>query len=210
VVREITGVEGVADMACGYDHCLALLRDGKLKAWGSNRYGQLGNGTTVDSLVPVAVAGDLPAFTGITAGSEHTCALDTTGEAWCWGFNRFGQLGQGSPGETPLTRPSRVIGNLAATALDAGGVNTCALVVGGSVSCWGNNSNGELGTGTTTSSARPTLVLGLRGATSVSAGGAACATLPGGRADCWGGNSSGQLGLGTTDDSSVPAPVIDP
>ena len=78
------------------------------------------------------------------------------------------------------------------------------------MSCWGNNRDGELGTGTTTSSARPTLVLGLRGATSVSAGGHACATLPGGRADCWGDNYFGGLGNGTTRHSPLPVPVIDP
>jgi alpha-tubulin suppressor-like RCC1 family protein len=206
----VGGLAGVTDLTAGSWHNCALLSDRTVRCWGGNQFGQLGDGTTVDSLVPVPLTGFLPRFVAVTAGDEHTCALDPSGEAWCWGFNRFGQLGQGSPGETPLTTPSRVLGTLRATALDAGGANTCALVVGGSVSCWGNNSNGELGTGTTTSSARPTLVLGLRGATALSAGGAACAMLPGGRADCWGDNSSGQLGLGTTDDSSVPAPVIDP
>lgn len=206
----VASLSGVTELTAGSWHHCALSGDGTVRCWGGNQYGQLGDGTTTDSLVPVPVAGSLPQISQVSAGSEHTCALDTTGEAWCWGFNRYGQLGQGSPGETPLTTPSRVIGNLSATQLDAGGVNTCALVTGGSVSCWGGNDDGQLGTGTTTSSARPTLVLGLRVATSVSAGGSSCATLPGGRADCWGNNVSGQLGTGTLDDSAVPVPVIDP
>lgn len=206
----VAGLTDVTQLTSGAGHHCALLADGAVRCWGSNQFGQLGNGTTVDSLLPVAVAPNLPPVTQITAGTEHTCALDPSGEVWCWGFNRYGQLGQGSPSETPRTVPDRVLPRLAATAIDAGGANTCALVVGGSVSCWGDNSNGQLGTGTTTSSARPTLVLGLRGATSVSAGGTACATVPGGRADCWGDGFSGQLGNGRTTDSAVPVAVIDP
>ncbi|MFN7149382.1 MAG: RCC1 repeat-containing protein, partial [Microthrixaceae bacterium] len=99
---------------------------------------------------------------------------------------------------------------LAATSVDAGSVHTCALVVGGSVACWGKNANGSLGTGSTADAARPMLVLGLRGALAVSAGEHGCALLPGGRGDCWGANYQGQLGTGTLDNSSVPLPVIDP
>lgn len=206
----VAGLGGVTALTAGSWHQCALLADRSVRCWGDNQFGQLGNGTTTDSATPVPVAGSLPPVTAITAGAEHTCALDATGEAWCWGFNRYGQLGQGSPGETPITIPSRVLGTLGASAIDAGGETTCALVVGGSVSCWGDNTDGGLGTGTTTLSARPNLVLGLRGATSVSAGGASCATLPDGRADCWGGDRSGQLGRGTTDPGPIPAPVIDP
>jgi hypothetical protein len=206
----VNGLSDVTQLTSGsWYHC-ALLGDGSLRCWGSNHFGQLGNGTTVDSYLPVPVAGTLPPVVQVSAGAEHTCALDAAGEVWCWGFNRYGQLGQGSPSEEPLTRPSRVIPTLAATAIDAGGATTCALVVGGSVSCWGDNTSGQLGTGTTTPAARPTLVLGLRNATSVSGSGTACATLPGGRVDCWGNGRSGELGNGRTTNSAVPVAVIDP
>jgi alpha-tubulin suppressor-like RCC1 family protein len=206
----IGGLTGVVQLTAGSWHHCALLGDGSVRCWGGNADGQLGDGTTTDALYPVSVTGSMPPFTQITAGSEHTCALDGSGEVWCWGWNGYGQLGQSSPPSVPVTTPTRAIGNLAATAVDAGAVNTCALVAGGSVSCWGNNSNGELGIGTTTSTFQPMLVLGLRDATSVSAGGSACAMLPGGRADCWGDNVSGQLGNGRTTDSAVPVAVIDP
>ena len=117
----VPGLTGVTQLTAGSSHHCALLTDQTVQCWGGNQFGQLGNGTTTDSLVPVPVAGALPPVSQISAGSGHTCALDTTGEAWCWGFNRQGQLGQGSPSEVPLTTPSRVIGDLAATAIDAGG-----------------------------------------------------------------------------------------
>lgn len=103
------------------------------------------------------------------------------------------------------------MGNLVASSIDAGGAATCAVVADGAVSCWGRNENGAMGNGvTTTTSARPTLVLGITGANSASAGEHGCATLPGGRADCWGFNRSGELGDGTLHSRSVPAPVLDP
>jgi alpha-tubulin suppressor-like RCC1 family protein len=205
----VAGLAGVTQLTSDSFHHCALLTDDSVRCWGSNQFGQLGNGSQVDSFVPVPVVG-LPPVSQVSAGGEHTCALDLDGEVWCWGFNGYGQLGQGSPSLTPGLTPQRVFPQLAATAIDAGAANTCALLVGGSVGCWGANSEGELGTGTTTDAARPMLVLGLRGAVSVSAGGHSCALLPGGRADCWGDNRNGQLGTGTRESSSVPLPVIDP
>ena len=205
----VPGLTDVTGLTSGASHHCARLGDGGVRCWGSNQFGQLGNGTFTDSTLPVPVGAARPAVTEVSAGTDHSCALDASGEVWCWGFNGYGQLGLGSS-SGPVPSPLRAIGTLAATALDAGGVNTCALVVGGSVSCWGDNSNGQLGTGTAASSARPTLVLGVRAATSVSGGGTACSTLPGGRADCWGDGGSGQLGNGRIDDSSVPVAVIDP
>ena len=205
----VGGLTGVTQIAAGSGHTCALLGDGTVRCWGTNANGQLGNGTTTDSLLPVDVVG-LAGVTQITAGSDHTCALDAVGDVRCWGMNYFGQLGRGSSSSDPATTPDLVLRNLEATSIDAGGVVTCALVAGGAVSCWGGNEQGSLGNGITRDSARPTLVLGMTGATSASAGGHSCATLPGGRAACWGSNWSGELGDGTLRPRSVASPVLDP
>lgn len=125
------------------------------------------------------------------AGSVHTCAL-VEGESYCWGYNGFGQLGDGST--TDSTTPETVAMNLQALQVDGGESHTCA-VVGGGVKCWGWNSKGQLGDGTTINRTSPvTAVDANSGATQVSAGYEhSCAIIQGG-VDCWGDNTYGQLG----------------
>jgi alpha-tubulin suppressor-like RCC1 family protein len=89
--------------------------------------------------------------------SEHTCGVITSGAAYCWGANPFGQLGTGST--TPSTVPVAVAGGLAFSALSASGLHTCGLATDGVAYCWGNNTNGQLGIGTTISSDVPVKVL---------------------------------------------------
>ena len=103
------------------------------------------------------------------------------------------------------------MGNLVASSIDAGGAATCAVVADGAVSCWGRNENGAMGNGvTTTTSARPTLVLGITGATRRAPGSTDAQHSRADVADCWGFNRSGELGDGTLHSRSVPAPVLDP
>src|ERR1051325_1623078 len=85
----------VVAVAAGYDHTCALTAVGAVKCWGSNWFGQLGDGTTSDSSVPIDVSGLSTGVTAIAAGSYHTCAIMTTGALKCWGNNWFGQLGNG-------------------------------------------------------------------------------------------------------------------
>ena len=190
--------------AGGYHTC-ALLNTGSIQCWGDNHFDQLGNGTEIDSNVPVPVMGVTTA-TAITAGGYHTCALLNTGSVQCWGWGSYGQIGDGT--DTNSNVPVSVTGVTTATAITAGWNHTCALLNIGSVQCWGENGDGELGNGTDTESNVPVPVMGVTTAIGITAGGNhTCALLNTGSVQCWGGNDNGQLGNGTNTNSTVPVPV---
>jgi alpha-tubulin suppressor-like RCC1 family protein len=173
-------------------------------------------------------AADMAGATAISAGgSRSACALMPGGTVQCWGDNTYGQLGDGTttgpqtccpetgdggvctstPSPCSLT-PVEVSGVTGAMAIAVGGFSACALLSGGAVQCWGDNTYGKLGNGTTTSSSIPVAVSGITGATAVSVGtNSACAVLSGGAVQCWGSNDNGQLGNGSTTDSPVPVAV---
>jgi len=188
-------------------HTCALITGGTVQCWGSNANGQLGNGTTTDSLsTPVAVSG-ITTATAISAGGYHTCALLTDGTVQCWGLNANGQLGNGTT-TSPLSTPVAVTGITTAIAISAGGDQTCALLSGGAVQCWGANSNGQLGNGTIIDSSIPVAVTGITTAAAISAGGEqTCALITGGTVQCWGLNNFGQLGNASTTSSPIPVAV---
>jgi alpha-tubulin suppressor-like RCC1 family protein len=165
---------------------------------------------TMAPTTPVPV---LTGATAISAGHDFACAILSGGTVECWGDNGEGQLGNGmtitGSWMTYSTTPVAVSGLTGATAISAGFDFACALLSGGTIECWGDNSDGKLGDGTTTSSSTPVAVLGLTGATTISAGyRSACALLSGGTVACWGYNAYGQLGNGTTTDSSTPVSVV--
>jgi hypothetical protein len=205
----VTGLSSdVIAVTAGAFHSCALTIAGAVKCWGSNSWGQLGDGTNMAATTPVAVEGLTSGVVAITAGRYFTCALTEAGAALCWGRNDFGQLGNGTT--TDSTVPVSVSGLSSSVARISGGfAHTCAVTDAGAVSCWGSNSHGQLGNGTTTDELVPVQVSGLTsGASGVSTGRYhSCAVAAGGAVRCWGRNSSGQLGNGTMTDSAVPVSV---
>lgn len=201
----------VIDVAAGALHACGLKTDGTVVCWGGNEYGQLGNDTTTDSLVATPVHG-LDNVISVEAGGAHTCALRSDGSLFCWGDNARGQLGDGTT-TTRLT-PTLVSGlGASASALTAGGLHTCAITGTGAAKCWGDNSNGQLGDGTTLQRLTPVAVYGLASNIGgISAGGHhTCAVrASNGRTFCWGLNNNGQLGDGTTNNRLTPTDVVAP
>ncbi len=206
-------------IAAGNAHA-CMIRAGQVYCWGANGNGQLGNGSTINSSVPV------PVYTGgvlsgktliqVVAGFSHTCALDSSGAAYCWGLNSSGQLGNNSVTQSLVPVAVTVSGVLSGktlTQITAGNSHTCALDASGTAYCWGANGNGQLGNNTTTRSPVPVAVStsGVLSGTTLTqiTGGSAhtCALDSTGLAYCWGANGNGQLGNSSTTQSLVPVAV---
>jgi alpha-tubulin suppressor-like RCC1 family protein len=197
------------EFACAVDDT------GQVGCWGGNGSGQLGDGTTTSGAIPVL---NELLFTGSTAvsggtNSDFACGV-SSGLAYCWGDNHSGQLGNRSKVSSPT--PVAVEGLTGTvTSVAAGGDFACAITNGGdagpsgALHCWGNNTYGQLGNGTTTTSSSPVAVKGLAsGVVAVSLGAeSSCALLSDGTVDCWGNDSYGQLGDGKTATSLSPTPV---
>lgn len=200
--------QGVRELASGGGHACALTGEGRLKCWGSNKYGQLGDGTRDDRSTPVDVSGLTRDVNTVSAGEFHTCAIVTGVKLKCWGWNIYGQLGDST--ETDRPTPADVLWLAGTPASVAAGYDfTCALMRAGNVRCWGNNEFGQLGDGANAQHDTPVDVQALGDkALSVGAGFyTACALTAGGEIKCWGNNLHGQLGNGTTASSSVPSVV---
>ena len=199
--------DGAASVAAGGQHSCAVLRDGGVVCWGDNASGQLGDSTTTSSPTPVRARGITNAI-AVTVGRAHSCALLASGRVQCWGDNQWGQVGNGA--QFDATVPYDVSGITTATAIGAGAGadHTCAVISGGAIRCWGLNSQGQLGDGTTVYRRTPVAVSGLSGTTQVSAGTRhTCARLTDGTLRCWGYGAFGQLGDGTTLNRPAPASV---
>jgi alpha-tubulin suppressor-like RCC1 family protein len=211
--RAAVGVKGVSDVStitAGLDYTCAVTSLGAARCWGDNSFGKLGDGTTTDRDLPVGVSDLGSGVSGLSAADAlgHTCALTSTGGVKCWGNNAFGELGNGTT-TTRLT-PIGVSGlTSGAVAVSAGGFYTCAITSAAGIACWGDNSDGALGDGTTTDRSAPVDVSGLTtGVAAVSAGlSHTCAVTTAGAVKCWGNNAFGELGDGTTADGLLPSTV---
>jgi alpha-tubulin suppressor-like RCC1 family protein len=182
---------------------------GTLTTWGSNAFGQLGNGTTSATPVgPGAVAG-LTDVVDVHGGREHVVALTADATVYTWGSNKEGQLGLGdsSNRSTPTVVPGLCPGSQV-TAVETGHNSTLALCGDGTVWAWGLNADGQLGDGSTTLRRSPVRVSGLTDAVAIAAGrDMAYAVRAGGTLVAWGDNQYGELGNGSTVDSSTPVAV---
>jgi alpha-tubulin suppressor-like RCC1 family protein len=206
-VQERTHASDWAAVSAGGDYTCAVKTDHSLWCWGDNGHGELGDGTTTDSAVPVREHTHASNWTAVSAGGDHTCAVKTDHTLWCWGSNPSGELGNGTATDSDIpVREHSHAGDWAA--VSAGWDHTCAVKTGHTLWCWGDNGTGQLGDGgPTTDSAVPVREhTHASDWTAVSAGGDyTCAVKTGHTLWCWGDNGTGQLGDGgPTTGSDVP------
>lgn len=207
----VTGLSDVTQVSAGAEHSLALLANGTVMAWGDNSRGELGNGSTVSSDVPVPVTG-LAHVTAVAAGDECSLALLADGTVMAWGDGGNGQLGDGKFRNVQDT-PVAVKTLTGVTAIAAGGQHALALLSGGAVAAWGENSDGQLGNGGPPGASDvPVMVQGLSTAVAVSAGEEhSLALLSNGTVMARGDNGFDELGqsdgIGGIQSSNVPVQV---
>lgn len=197
----VPGIAGAARVAAGSllledGFTCAGLRSGRVRCWGADDTGQLGNGAAGGGSSSSLVSG-LSDVVDVRLGGAHGCALTSAGSLACWGDNRSGQLGRGSSssGPTPDDAPVEVsFGGATVSDFDTGGAFSCALTASGAVTCWGANDRGQLGLGDTAMRASPTSV-GLPAARRIDTGFQhACAVLATDEVRCWGESVFGQAG----------------
>jgi alpha-tubulin suppressor-like RCC1 family protein len=223
-IGNVGTLAGATAVTTGLTHSCALLNDGSIACWGTNLFGQLGDGSVIDRLAPVKVTEITQPALAITAGTFHTCAILKDRSVTCWGRNDFGQLA--GTGDKPLLEPNGTIQMLPfgpfqvslpqqAIGMAAGLTHTCVLLADRSVWCWGLEGflgDGNPGDGDTFTIV-PQQVHGLPGGSSFLSDVASIATTAQGadtcaaaRSDgsvaCWGTNAAGQLGAGA--DGSSP------
>ena len=212
-------------LATGRDHACAVKKNGQVRCWGLNGFGQLGNGVPLgengfalnelgeeDSSYflpnPVNVLfGDK--IISIATGFSHTCALLENGKVYCWGSNEFGQLGNNSFFNSSIPVPVEGISN--AVSIGVGDLHSCAIVADGTARCWGANFVGQLGDGTKISKNTPQRVESLENVISIDAGTShTCALISNGEVFCFGRVLNGRLGdgnLGSTSEESQNIPT---
>ncbi|HUT53765.1 MAG TPA: hypothetical protein VM658_10260 [bacterium] len=208
----------IADISTGSNFVCAMLADGRTKCWGSNQYGELGDGrggTGVSSDVPVSVYGVSDAV-ALCSGYRFSCVVDSGGWVHCWGKNDRGELGNGTLNDSLFPQPALWVEN--AVDVTCGYEHACALIADGSIECWGYNDFGQLGswsgvnikpnlinTTPTIVSYNAVTVPGITDAVAVTAGdNFTCAILAGGTLQCWGDNRQGQLGVEECGECTVP------
>ena len=194
---------------------IALKADGSVWTWGMNNHGQLGDGTTADSPVPVHVLGPkgVGYLTGVTAvmgGEQHNFALKSDGTVWSWGMNMTDQLGDGNAQDS--STPVQVAGLNSIVSLGGRGYHSLAVKSDGTVWAWGWDYHGALGVGVSDRNydyTVPVQVQGVRNPIMVTSGYCfSVALLQDHTLVAWGNNANGELGDGTTTDRYTPVPVV--
>ena len=229
----VLGLAGATTIAAGAAHSCAIVDGGKVVCWGRGDRGQLGARPPGPAAKPpsIEVPSPLPASAGgapspvaglfgatkIALGGRHACALGPGGQVACWGEDESGELGnfrppaspaKPKPGPRPTPRLVSVKGIEGAIAIALGASFGCALLEDGTARCWGDNTAGQLGDGTTEARTESVVVKGITGATAITLGAEhGCVLREGGGVACWGKNDRGQLGDGTTEARLSPVNV---
>ncbi|MBI3041677.1 MAG: Ig-like domain repeat protein, partial [Betaproteobacteria bacterium] len=214
--NQVNVLTGVSAIAAGQYHALALKSDGTVWGWGYNGSGQLGNGNTTQQLAPVQVQG-LPVVTGgaiaIAAGESSSYALMADNTVWAWGYNGYGQLGNGvttgaaNPAPVQVMGPSGTGFLTEVSAISAGRHHAVALKTDGTVWVWGYGVDGEVGDGISANRTTPSQAA-ITGVIAVAAGAYHVRAMKSdGSVWAWGWNAYGQLGDGTTASRSWPVVV---
>jgi alpha-tubulin suppressor-like RCC1 family protein len=206
---KVSGIPTTAHgLAVGVTHACVLDATGAAWCWGVNDRGQLGDGSTKARSKPVRTKAQ--PVTKVAAADGYTCAVLGGGGVSCWGRSH-GTAGDPLNPEGLVVSskaPSTIPGLEAATDIAATGDFACALLVGGVISCWGENDHGQLGDGTVAGRTTPVVVQGLPETAQVLAtANHACALGTDGSVSCWGRGDHGQMGDGTYDERHVPGPV---
>ncbi len=222
-------LSSISSLAAGSAHTCALNASEGILCWGSNAFGQLGDGGQCGATCPLPVSVCIADATSscappndlisLSAGGRHTCVVTSEQRAFCWGDNSDGQLGDGS--ELGSNVPVEVCTTASDScphgstldspvAIAAGFSHTCALSASAEVSCWGLNSVSQLGGGSRNNSSLPVAVEALAADIIEIAAGSShtCARNSGGALQCWGWNADGRLGDGTFSSRDVPVDVI--
>ncbi|MFA7209793.1 MAG: hypothetical protein WC120_06000, partial [Parcubacteria group bacterium] len=213
----------INQIIAGNSNTCALNNGGLAYCWGNNNFGQVGDGTTNSTFLPVQIMdddgiGNLTEISQISAGNYHMCAVKTDGSLYCWGHSGYGETGDYSTNARLL--PVQVVdvggaGSLSdVNQISAGGTSSCARKTDGTAYCWGSNLSGQLGNGTTIPSSKPIQVVGVGGVgvlsdiAQVGLGASnSCALKTDGTVYCWGQNLYGQLGNNSNTNSSTPVQV---
>jgi len=197
--------------AAGWSHSCGLTAAGRPYCWGDNSVGQLGDGTVIAAVTPVATL--MPAsvsFTSLSASSGSTCGPTAAGPAYCWGDNSRGQVGDGTTTNRWTAAVVAAPDGVTFASVETGASHACGLTAAGAAYCWGDNSEGQLGDGSTTNRltpiavAMPTAVVFQSLAVSFFH---TCGLTTAGAVYCWGYNGAGDLGDGTTTDRWIPTLV---
>jgi alpha-tubulin suppressor-like RCC1 family protein len=219
----VTGGLAFSSISANTDHACGLTPAGAAYCWGWNVGGRLGDGISAQEhrLVPTPVVGGLT-FASVHTGAWFSCGLTTNGDAWCWGLNHRGSLGNDTiassaggaasvcdtAGNPYCAAPVPVMGGLTFTSLTTGGLTACGITAAQDAFCWGANISGSLGDGTVSDRFEPVAVAGDIKWLTISTGvGHTCGVAFGGTGYCWGSNWLGALGDGTGEGSFVPVPV---
>ena len=207
---ELDDTAAYSHVAMGFTHGCGLRTDGKVACWGLGNNGQLGDGKGTASKSPVLTI-DLPVAEAVVAGEAFTCVRTLNLDAYCWGSNGQGQLGDGSGGTSKESKvPMKVLGLGNVSAITAGRAHACARLTSGEIWCWGANTQGQLGQGTTSlPKNKPYKVtLTFSADAVVAAHDTTCAWQNGGQLACWGRNDGGQLGVKGNSTSTSATPLL--